>query len=306
MKTAVFILVAAALAGCVTQRSEVGNLFAQGSEIIRRDPDKQIAKADAAAAARGYTRHQIKAGEFQLVLRRPKLDKAAEIEIALFGDGINFWQSDNSGRRTYTTPAQNAPDDPGYYFDSAPAGRSIYILERPCFAVTPKTDPKCSDHYWWDRGRYSEPVLVAVSKAIDEAKAMSGARVVHLIGTSSGGTLAVLVAARRDDIASIRTISAALDTEATFKYQAGKYGAAADFVVDGQNPLQVAEKLSRIPQLHIRGKRDELIPQQAWEAFRSRAGNCAAILDGETSHYDADLHDLWRHGFAEPLKRCLP
>jgi pimeloyl-ACP methyl ester carboxylesterase len=304
MRAVIIAFTGLVLAGCVSNDNTTSGLYATGSQILRRDPDAQITKADAVAAKQGYSKHFIQAGDFKLVVREPRRNRAVEIEIALFGDSINYWQSDRFGHRTYTTPGQGALDDSGYYFDMADASRSIYILERPCFALTEKEEPKCSNPYWWTEGKYSDQVVQSLSRGISEIKNMSGATSVHLMGISSGGTLAVLIAASRDDIASIRTISAPLDVSEMLQHQSRMFGIRVGEKLDGANPIDVAARLARIPQMHVRGTRDEMIPQSTWDSFKAKSGPCVKILDGDAQHFDAEIFGAWRMGLGVPLRRC--
>ena len=70
--------------------------------------------------------------------------------------------------------------------------------------------PDCDAAYWSGK-RFSEEAVRAIDSVIDHLKAESGAREINLVGYSGGAAIAVLIAARRSDIASLRTIAGNLD-----------------------------------------------------------------------------------------------
>lgn len=87
--------------------------------------------------------------------------------------------------------------------DPAPA----IFLGRPCYFVRHVSD--CKDDRWWTSHRYSEPVVAGLDAVLDRyAQSYSG---IVLIGHSGGGTLAYLLAARRDDVEVLVSLAANLD-----------------------------------------------------------------------------------------------
>lgn len=86
------------------------------------------------------------------------------------------------------------------------ASPNVVYLARPCQYVW---SPLCSDIYWTDR-RFAVEVVEAMSAAID--RLILPGQKLHLVGYSGSGAVAVLVAARRPDVVSLRTIAGNLDT----------------------------------------------------------------------------------------------
>lgn len=87
--------------------------------------------------------------------------------------------------------------------DPAPA----LFLGRPCYFV--RRDAPCADDRWWTSHRYGREVVESLDTVLDRyAPDYSG---VVLIGHSGGGTLAYLLAARRDDVEALVTLGANLD-----------------------------------------------------------------------------------------------
>ncbi|MCB1675210.1 MAG: hypothetical protein KDI01_02905 [Halioglobus sp.] len=89
--------------------------------------------------------------------------------------------------------------------DTAPA---LY-LGRPCYYRT--GDARCGPRWWTDR-RYAEEVVASLDRVIDRfARDYRG---VALFGHSGGGTLAMLLAARRPDVRAVLTLAGNLDLAA--------------------------------------------------------------------------------------------
>lgn len=63
----------------------------------------------------------------------------------------------------------------------------------------------------WTDGRYSEPVVTAMNRALDAIQMRAHAEQLVLVGYSGGGTLAMLLAQRRTDVVAVVTLAANLD-----------------------------------------------------------------------------------------------
>lgn len=85
-------------------------------------------------------------------------------------------------------------------------------LGRPCYAVRP-LPATCTPEAWTD-GRYSEPVIAAMNEALSLIASEHSATELVLIGHSGGGTIAMLLAQRRRDVAAVVTLAANLDHQA--------------------------------------------------------------------------------------------
>ncbi|WP_341702636.1 hypothetical protein [Ferrovibrio sp.] len=296
-----------ALAGCVTKGGGLhSQIVSELEDAVRNDPKEQIRKADAAAASLGYSRFEVKAGRFLLVVRMQDAPHrlAKEPEIVFSGDNVIGYVEDSVGSRHMISPAQSNSDTPASFMDRAVAHRDLVFIERPCFAVTVEQDANCSDDYWWGRGRYSEPVVAALSSAVDWVKEKRKARAVRLLGGSSGGALAMLVAARRTDVISIATLSAVFDFNLMGRFQSSQYRTELSIFV-GDSPQLMAQKLKNIQQIHIFGTRDELIPQENWTAFHQAIGDrCSRFIAVEMGHADAVAEARWRQGIYPPPDPC--
>jgi pimeloyl-ACP methyl ester carboxylesterase len=117
---------------------------------------------------------------------------------------------------------------------------------------------------FWSDGRLAPEVVSAASNAVDQAKRMTSARFVHLLGYSGGGGLAVLLAENRGDVLSLVTIAGLLDTDwwvTTRGYRP---------LSGSLNPADRVERIAGIPQLHFYGTVDKIIPPEMSQIFSSK------------------------------------
>lgn len=128
--------------------------------------------------------------------------------------------------------------------DAAP---SLY-LGRPCYLQV--DDPVCQ-FLWWTHQRYAEAVVASLDAVLDQyAEDYAG---FYLFGHSGGGTLAMLLAARRTDVPLVVTLAGNLDTQAWVQLHA--YSPLEGSLNPADQPL--AES---IQQWHYVGSEDEVIP----------------------------------------------
>ena len=118
---------------------------------------------------------------------------------------------------------------------------------------------------YWSHKRLSEEAVVAASQALDQAKALTGAKSIHLVGYSGGGGLALLLAKRRTDVLTVTTVAGLLDInwwvkEKNFQPLTGSL-----------NPAAGAKNLANMPQVHFYGTEDIIIPPAMSSHFKSLA-----------------------------------
>ena len=142
---------------------------------------------------------------------------------------------------------------------------NVAYLARPG-QLTEERTPDCDSEYWAER-RFSREVVNAMNSAIDRLKTESRAKEISLVGFSGGAAIAVIIAAGRSDVASIRTIAGCLDCEAVCKYH------NATPLEGSLNPIDFADKVSHIPQRHFVGDRDDIVPVFVIESFAGRIGD---------------------------------
>ena len=166
-----------------------------------------------------------------------------------------------------------------------PAPNVVY-LARPC-QYTPEEFRSVCREFFWTEGRFSEPVIASMDQAVGAFMKKAQAPSAHLIGYSGGAAVAILVAARRQDIASLRTIAGNLDPEVVNEYN------GVSPLEGSLDPAAVARQVAAIPQMHFLGGDDEIIPFTAEEAFLKKMGDGRCL---QTKTIPDVTHD---HGWKE-------
>ncbi len=166
--------------------------------------------------------------------------------------------------------------------DGAPA---VLYLARIGQFQPAQTGRKYQDY--WSNKRLSEEAVNAASQAIDQAKSQLGARRVHLVGYSGGGGLALLLAERRSDVATVATVAGLLDTgwwvrEKNFEPLTGSL-----------NPADQAARLAAMPQVHFYGRDDAIIPPEMSAHFGTLAPfSSFRRVEVDTNHWKA-WPEMW-------------
>ncbi len=233
-------------------------LSAAGCALVG-GPEWRRAQADRIAAEAGFVKAYLPAGRFTLTSYRRYAQEPAGAELVVYieGDG-RAWTS--RGRVSADpTPARPVALELAAR-DPAP---SVIYLARPCQYTTPETNRNCRPTYWAHR-RFAPEVVDAVEEALSRAKRESGAERIHLVGYSGGGVVAALAAARRRDVASLVTVAAPLDLEAWTAH----HGLTP--LAGSLDPARDAEGLERVPQRHLVGADDDVVPPRIVESFARR------------------------------------
>lgn len=165
----------------------------------------------------------------------------------------------------------------------------IAYLGRPCqYMQTSECHSKI-----WTFERYSKSVVDLMSHSVDKIKTHGNYQQVELIGYSGGATIALLLAARRDDIISVRTVAGNLDPAFTNNLH------GVSDMPNAMNPLDFKETLSQIPQVHFYGSNDIIIPDKISRHYYSQmsSSRCITIKSVAASH-----HSGWAEHWHELLQ----
>ncbi|MDB2414725.1 alpha/beta hydrolase [Rickettsiales bacterium] len=198
------------------------------------------------------------------------------IRVYIEGDGASWV----TPRQLATNPT---PRDPVALKLAAEdtAYPNILYIARPCQYTDHDLDKKCSSEYWFKK-TFSQEVIDSFNQTIDYFNKNNNK--ISLIGYSGGAAVAILVAASRNDVASIRTVAGNLDHKAVTDLH------NATFLDGSLNPINVAEKVKHIPQHHFSGAKDMTVPSDITKKFvqraRSNSGSCAQMtILPDMGHY---------------------
>lgn len=173
---------------------------------------------------------------------------------------------------------------------------NVLYLARPCQYVSGPARRNCEPAYW-DTAGYAEEVIVSVDAAITALARRAGTRGVVFVGYSGGGAVAALVAARRPDSQGLITVAGVLD-HLFWTNQAG-----LGSLQYSRNPVDEAETLAKIPQIHYSGGQDTTVPTAVAHAYASRFPATRRPRIEVVADYD---HECcwpadWRARLARPL-----
>ena len=223
-----------------------------------------------------------KVGQF-IVHGRERYDNlGGDLNIYLEGDGL-AWVSRREPSRDPT------PDNPiGLRLAALDSAPNVVWLSRPCQYTSPKENPRCTAFYWTN-GRFAPEIVDAIDLAITAAKLSARATKIHLTGYSGGGGLALLIAARRKDIASIRTVAGNIDHVAFTSFH------RVTPMSQSLDPATVAKLINTIPQWHFFGEEDKVVPKLIGESYIKKAGtsNCLHMRVVPNVFHEKGWEMLW-------------
>ena len=250
------------------------------------DPDL-VQRADALVAPAGLQREEVRGGPFVLTAYVHARPKAPLLRVYLEGDG-----------RAWITRNQVSPDPTphtamGLRLAASDGGDVVY-LARPCQFTPMARNPICQPEYWAGL-RYSPLVVSAMDEALSRYVARLQPARLELVGFSGGGAIAVLLAARRKDVSAIRTVAGNLDHVAVNQWH------KVSQMPGSLNPIDVAAQGERIPQLHVSGAEDTVIPTAITHSFVDQVGRCAGLVTVQGMAHQSDWDRLWPKLLAVPL-----
>jgi hypothetical protein len=169
--------------------------------------------------------------------------------------------------------------------DSAP---SVLYLARPCQFRPAGTRDSCDTSFWTSH-RFAESVVAALDGAIDRTLPPSPRRRLTLIGYSGGGGLAVLLAARRTDVAAVVTVAGNIAHGVwTSHHKVSPLRGSLD-------PIDSADRLAGVRQLHLTGANDGIVPRLIADTFarRSPASACIRVVTIADAAHDKGWLENW-------------
>lgn len=220
----------------------------------------------------------------------PKQPAISLIRVYLEGDG-HAWATrsqpslDPSPRHMLV--AKLAFDDPQ---------PSIY-LARPCQFV--QADG-CTTALWTNR-RFAPEVLDSLDHALTLIKSRYGNDQFELIGYSGGAALALLLAARRDDIVQVQTLAGNLSPRQWAQLQ------QLSPLTGSMEPLDQRRQLRDVPQRHLAGADDNIVPPQLMGSYINTLGPATCLESAvlpKVSHTDG-WQQAWAYWRDRPLS-CSP
>lgn len=257
MRNIFICLIITALAGCA------------------QTPTAKVAKQN------GFIPKSIPSQQFHLTSFQKITRPGKDVNIYIEGDG-RAWiaktiQPRDPSPRTRTVMRLASLD---------PSPNVVY-LARPCQFAAEDLKTVCQPKFW-SLARYSKTIVQAINSAVTQIKRDTKATKIHLIGYSGGGTLATLVAAMRNDIASIRTIAGNLDLRTMDAYH------NTTPLSESLDPMAIATLIRHIPQIHFAGAKDDVVPPMVAQNFvRAAKLNPNRVVIVPDAGHATNWHKHW-------------
>ncbi len=252
------------------------------------------AEIAARLARSGGLRHvEITARPFVLTSFLRLSQKGRPVDVYIEGDG-HAWLD------RHTPSLDPTPDDPlGLKLAARDDGANVIYLARPCQYSRMAAQTPCPLKYW-TFARFSPTVIDAMNHALNVLKRRYGFAKINLIGYSGGGAVAVLLAARRTDVASLRTVAGDIDSAAMQRIH------DLSPLTGSLAPEDAARAIARIPQIHFIGGKDTVITPAIYQGYEAMAGQGACVAGRIVSgaHHNSGWAHIWPSLLKMPLPAC--
>ena len=239
---------------------------------------KRIKSADKLATSNKFTPRIIKGGDFWLASYQRIDNPSKPYVFYVEGDGKVM-------SNKYTVSENPTPESKTMLelavMDPRP---NVVYLARPCQFTPIELNPLCKNNVYWTDKRLAKEVIDGMADAIF---AIATENPVDLIGFSGGGGVISLIAAKNKNklkINSIITIAGLLD------HVAFNYKHRTKPMLGSLNPIDYAEQIKYIPQLHLSGGRDTVVPAFIADSF-TRKSNSICVKHEITPN--ASHHSGW-------------
>jgi pimeloyl-ACP methyl ester carboxylesterase len=231
-------------------------------------------QADTLSTSGGFEKEIVKTSHFYLLTYQKISESNQIVSIYIEGDGLAYLDS-------YRPSLNPTPIDPVSLklavLDPSP---NVLYIARPCQYVPREVNPNCQNEYWTSK-RYSPEVVESINETIDKIKNNNKLQDVRLIGFSGGGSVAAILAATRTDVIDLRTVAGNLDTTKFTRLH------NTSPLTGSLNPVDYADKLKDIPQIHFIGADDDIVPIEVVYSYQEKI-----------KKFDPDLHCVTTQSFA--------
>ena len=248
--------------------------------------DNRYNAAEEIARTARLERSYIKSGSFTLTVFS-RIEKPGD-PVTIYIEGDGFAYRDRFRISMDPTPINSV----ALHLAAIDPSPNVAYIGRPGQYCRGEV-PDCNQAYWTAK-RFSEEVIRSIGETVSDVKRTAGSGEVSLVGFSGGGAVVCLIAARRNDIASIRTVAGNLDTDAVNVFhKASKFE-------DSLNPVDIAPCLVGIPQRHFIGGHDTVIPPSIAHNFAKASSDFRNKTI--TIVPDAEHNKGWAERWKELLK----
>lgn len=214
------------------------------------------------------------------------------LRVYIEGDGF-AWKS-----RTQPSDDPTPRKPIGLTLAATDKNQNVLYIARPCQFIGPPLPAHC-DKRVWTSDRFSPSVIDAMNDALSQfVKQYPGVKL-ELIGYSGGGNIAAILAERRTDVRSLRTVAGNLDVA----YVNAIHHVSA--MPDAVSAIDRASALRTMPQLHFSGDTDKTVTPEVAQRFqRAVGGTCSQVDIVSNMTHGSDWAAIWPQLLAKELPEC--
>lgn len=225
-------------------------------------------------------------GFFPIYTWAPERPSGSQLRIYIEGDGRAWLRL---GRASFDPTPVNRLVHHLMMSDPFP---DIAYLSQPCQYIM---NSACNKNVWTFE-RYSQKVIETMNRVVSEIKKKGGYETLELVGYSGGGAIALLMAARREDVVSVRTIAGNLDPHFTNRLH------VVSAMPLALNPTDYKKKLVDVPQVHFVGTNDSVISEKVSRHYVKtiKDTSCVTIRSVEAGHQQGWVSEWSRLLFIQP------
>lgn len=232
---------------------------------------------------------EIKASPFTLTAFERMHERNAPANLYIGGEGTAL-------RTDFGGTLDPTPENPvALHLATRDNAENLIYLARPCqFSDMIDEDASCGREYWNDK-IFSPEVMQAYEYALDNIKARYDITGFNLIGYDGGAAIAAMLAAKRDDVLSLRTVAGSLD----HKLQASYLDLQP--YTRSLNAVDFASETANMPQHHFIGGEDAKVPPAILHSYLQAVGATSCVQ--YTLVQEAEHERGWVENWPELLRK---
>jgi len=233
---------------------------------------------------------------FMFESRERVYKKYAPATLYIEGDGMPYLSAD-------AVNSDPTPEDPvALRLAAQDSSPNVIWMARPCqYNKSWSKGGACPSEYWTSK-RFAPEVIDDYETALDNIKSRYGITSFNLVGYDGGAAIASILAAKRSDVLSLRTVAGNLDPKTTAVLHKVGYSE------DSLSPVDFAPGLANIPQRHFLGKMDRFTPPAVYNSYAQNVvdGHCMNATMVDNADHVLGWVEQWKVLLTMPLDCAAP
>lgn len=218
----------------------------------------RIKLADKIAKKSGFQKAEISTKDFKFLTFSRITDQNKPLSVYIEGDGFAW-------KNKYTISHNPTPKDPiSLKLAAIDENPNILYIARPCQYVDLEQEKNCHNRFW-TASRFSKRVVKNVNLVINKFVQDFGFKKVNMYGYSGGAAIAILIASKRNDIRSIKTVAGNLNHKYLMKFH------KVSPLYNSLDAIDVAQNVAQTWQYHLIGGKDKIVTRKASLSFINKA-----------------------------------